>query len=393
MRKVTQSVTAARRARRRSSVVRKVTSENDAAEAQPTMQEIDAKGLILQALDIEQPDLPKLSYGLDRVLFNPGVYSLQDYRTQVYNFDPYLQTIMPVSEFDFNSLKAYTTSSKDQTLTSLARQFGKKYVGSTSSMTGILGHFHFLLSDWRKINLSILSKGFPEKYVSFTRLQRAPWAAFLKWNDGIYAIDSDKEFDGETILSSLGKSMEKLLTLKTDQYERYRKSNPDSITAEERESPEAYHYSTLGDFLMRSQLDAKDSRLPGNGTFDLKTRAVVAVRMESENYEEMKGYQIKGRFGQWESYEKEYYDMIRSAFLKYSLQVRMGKMDGIFVAFHNTERIFGFQYITLGEMDLAVHGQTDLALGDQEFRLSVDLLNKILDRATEKFPGQVRHAP
>lgn len=39
--------------------------------------------------------------------------------------------------------------------------------------------------------------------------------------------------------------------------------------------------------------------------------------------------------------------MTRSAFLKYSMQVRIGNMDGIFVAYHNTARIFGFQYISL----------------------------------------------
>ena len=49
-----------------------------------------------------QPAVPALSYGLERVLFNPGVYQLQDPRSRVYNFDPYLSEIMPVNEFDFN---------------------------------------------------------------------------------------------------------------------------------------------------------------------------------------------------------------------------------------------------------------------------------------------------
>lgn len=33
--------------------------------------------------------------------------------------------------------------------------------------------------------------------------------------------------------------------------------------------------------------------------------------------------------------------------LKYSMQVRIGMMDGIFLAYHNTKRLFGFQYIPL----------------------------------------------
>ena len=308
----------------------------------------------------------------------------------MYNFDPYLQKIMPVAEFDFNALKEYITSSKDESLKRIAKAHGKRYVGSTSSMTAILAHFHFLLSQWRPINISMLSKSFPAYLSSFTQLQRTPSAIFLRWKDGSYAIDADKQFDSANVLSMLGKSMEKLLTLNTEDYEKYRKSSPGQVTSEEQLAPETFHYSTMGDFLMRSQLDAHDSRLPGTGMFDLKTRAVVSIRMDVSHYEQGLGYQIKSRQGEWESYEREYYDMIRAAFLKYSMQVRMGRMDGIFVAFHNVERIFGFQYISLPEMDSTIHGQWDTSIGDQEFKLSLDLLNKVLDKATQRFPETVR---
>ena len=352
------------------------------------MQTVGAEELELTPVDNGELHVPKLSYGLERVLFNPGVYQLQDPRTKVFNFDPYLQEIMPVSEFDFNALKAYVTSSKDARLMGMAKQQMKKYTGSTSSMTSTLGHFHFLLSQWRPINAGTLSRDFPAEYETFTQLQRGPTAIFLRYTDGVYAIDADKEFDGANILSSLGKSMEKLLTLPTNDFERYRKPNSSQITEEERNEEEAFHFTTMGDFLMRSQLDAHDARLPGTGMFDLKTRAVAAIRMDTSKYEVGSGYEIQSRFGEYESYEREYYDLIRSAFLKYSLQVRMGRMDGIFVAYHNTERIFGFQYISLEEMDYALHGTYDLTLGDSEFKLSVDLLNRVLDRATAKYPGK-----
>lgn len=307
----------------------------------------------------------------------------------MYNFDPYLQKIMPVAEFDFNALKEYITSSRDESLKRIAKEHDKRYVGSTSSMTGVLAHFHFLLSQWRPINATMLSKTFPTQLTSFTELQRTPSAIFLRWKDGSYAIDADKQFANANVLSMLGKSMEKLLTLNTEDYERYRKSSLGQVTEDEQFAPESYHYSTMGDFLMRSQLDAHDLRLPGTGMFDLKTRAVVSVRMDVSKYEQGTGYQIKSRQGEWESYEREYYDMIRAAFLKYSMQVRMGRMDGIFVAFHNVERIFGFQYISLPEMDSTIHGQWDTSIGDQEFKLGLDLLNKALDKATAKFPQTV----
>ncbi|KAI4268759.1 MAG: hypothetical protein LQ337_007669 [Flavoplaca oasis] len=362
-------------------------SAGSRSEAATPIENIDASALKVSALDLEQPPVPHLSYGLERVLFNPGVYHLQDPRSRVYNFDPYLQTIMPVADFNFDALKEYITSSRDTALQELAASYDKRYVGSSSSMTGILAHFHFLLSQWRSINTNMLSREFPERHISkFTELQRSPSAIFLKWRNGSYAIDADKEFAGANVLMLLGKSMEKLLTLKTQDFEKYRKSSLGEVSREDQNAPESYHYSTMGDFIMRSQLDAHDPRLPGTGMFDLKTRAVVSVRMDASNFEEGAGYQIKSRQGAWESFEREYFDMIRSAFLKYSLQVRMGRMDGIFVAYHNTDRIFGFQYVSLSEMDSTLHGQWDTCLGDQEFKLSIKLLNDVLNKATKKYP-------
>ncbi|KAJ5203995.1 mitochondrial translation protein [Penicillium cinerascens] len=341
----------------------------------------------VKALDYDTAPVPRLSFGLDRVLFNPGVYQLRDPRSRVYNFDPYLGQIMPVTEFDFNTLKDYITSSKDETLRSIAVKEKKKYVGSSSSMTSVLSHFHYLLSAWRPVDTRTVSRGFPETLSTFTRLLRAPAAMFLHYQDGVYAIDADKEFDHANILMNLGKSMEKLLTLPKEDFERYRRTHENKISAEEEEAiPESYHFSSYGNFIMRSQLDAYDHRLPGTGMFDLKTRAVVSIRQDAKNFEHGLGYEIKDRYGAFESYEREFFDMIRAAFLKYSLQVRIGRMDGIFVAFHNVERIFGFQYIGLPEMDQALHGQNDTALGDAEFQLSLGMWQKILDKATEKFP-------
>lgn len=119
---------------------------------------------------------------------------------------------------------------------------------------------------------------------------------FLHYKDGVYAIDADKEFDSANILMNLGKSMEKQLTVPKEQFERYRRSAPNKITQEEENAiPESYHYSTLSDFVMRSQLDAYDPRLPGSGMFDLKTRAVVSIRMSVQDYEQGLGYEIRNR--------------------------------------------------------------------------------------------------
>lgn len=70
----------------------------------------------------------------------------------------------------------------------------------------------------------------------------------------------------------------------------------------------------------------------------------------------------------------------------YSFQVRIGHMDGIMVAYHNTSKIFGFQYISREEMDSRLFGSTKL--GDQVFRNALVMFESILDKATEKYPQQ-----
>ncbi|KAI7721207.1 Pet127-domain-containing protein, partial [Hortaea werneckii] len=224
---------------------------------------LNASELVVNALNIEQPPVLPLQYGLDRALFNQGVYQLQDAHSRVYNFDPYLQKVMPITEFDFNALSEYKTSSQDEALSSLAKQHGSKFIGSTSSMTGTLAHFHFLISNWRELNLNMLSRGFGAETARFTNINRAPNAIFLRHKNGTYAIDADKEHDNPNVLMMLGKSMEKLLTLPKEQYERYRKGSENPILDAEKDVAESYEYTTMGNFLMRSQLDAYDSRLPG----------------------------------------------------------------------------------------------------------------------------------
>jgi len=139
---------------------------------------------------------------------------------------------------------------------------------------------------------------------------------------------------------------------------------------------------------MRSQLDCHDPRLPGTGVFDLKTRAVLPVRMDIMNYKQHSTYPLRTLQGELESFEREYHDLMRSAFLKYSFQARIGNMDGILVAHHNTARVFGFRYIPLSEMDACLFGGEDR--GDAVFEKCVLLLEEILMEVIGALPDQVR---
>lgn len=63
-------------------------------------------------------------------------------------------------------------------------------------------------------------------------------------------------------------------------------------------------------------------------------------------------------------------------------------MDGVIVAYHNTEQIFGFQYIPLLEMDERLFGPEE-GLGDKVFYKCIGLLEAVLPEAAACYPEQV----
>lgn len=365
---------------------------------------------IYQPLDVQQEtQVPNLKHSLSRVLFSPGVHYLQDPRSKVFNFDPYLQNILPVNEFNFDHVTQYVTSHKDKAMMTISEKLGTKYYSSTSSMTGILSHLHFFLSNFKPVYCQDFS--FHMKTMArFTRGAQLPGIVIVrKMPGGKFAIDSDKSSDKEIVLSLLGHSLERLLVSEPELFEKYKKSNTDESALKEIQEIEktgnTYHYAKMGDFVMRSQLDCQDSRLPGTGTFDLKTRAVCAVRHDmTQNEKEVTGYEIVKTVGEYESFEKELFELAKSTMLKYSLQARIGNMDGIFILFHNIAKTFGFQYLPLTEIDKIIHSvgmkakevsefENDLTaldsaenfnklaskVANDEFNISMKIWNQILD--------------
>jgi len=63
-------------------------------------------------------------------------------------------------------------------------------------------------------------------------------------------------------------------------------------------------------------------------------------------------------------------------------------MDGVFVAYHNTDEIFGFQYIPIEEMDKRLFGHS---AGHRIFNKCIGLLDAIYAEITTYFPEQTVH--
>jgi expansin (peptidoglycan-binding protein) len=66
-------------------------------------------------------------------------------------------------------------------------------------------------------------------------------------------------------------------------------------------------------------------------------------------------------------------------------------MDGIFCAYHNTAKIFGFQYIPLEDMDQALFGSS--TYGTQAYQISLKLMGTVLKEVIKKLPEQVSRNP
>lgn len=343
---------------------------------------------LLQARAPETRHIPRLSHGLDRVLFSPGVHFLQDPRTRVYNFTPYLKKIVPLDDFDMDKVTGFVAANKDKVLLEHAIENGKKYYSSTLSMTLALHQMYLFFNNY--------SPGATHRF-NFTPFSRTattlPLSVIVEpkgehKGEKIYSVTADKSADTEIMLSAMGHCLEALLTNDETAFQAYLKTpeakdrEAESIqdnsvqdksvqdntqdksvqdTASKENSPDGqntsssaanvYNYLVCGPFLMRSQLDCFDPRLPGSGTFDVKTRAACAVRYDRAD-PDRGTYQIWKQHGRFESFEREYADLIRTgALLKYAFQARIGQMDGVFVAYHNVASFFGFQYLPVGELD------------------------------------------
>ncbi|KAF2755946.1 Pet127-domain-containing protein [Pseudovirgaria hyperparasitica] len=345
---------------------------------------LQAQTLDLKRLPVDISKVPPLAHGLDRVLFHNHIYPLRDGRSGVYNFDPYLENIMPIQDFNFDALNPFLTSSKDTTMAQLASQHRMRYTCSTSSISSVMGQVHRFLSLKRELNIEKVPSGKRQP----TPFYSSPAGIFLRWKNGSYAVDPDKAYDMENVLSRLGHVLEKLLTRSTEDFEKYRSCRANEAGHQSRTDSESYQFSTLGKFMMRSQLDSHDPRLPGTGVFDLKTRAVHPIRQDVANYQDYADYNIRFPNGTWESYEREMVDLSRGTLVKYLSQARMGNMDGIFLAYHNVKRMFGFQYLGLEMMDYIIHGTSKPALGNAEFKYTFALIEHIFDKATKRFPKQ-----
>lgn len=228
---------------------------------------------------------------------------------------------------------------------------------STSTVSSVLSHIYYCLSNFKSPHFNNLSEAYDREPLKFMVSQRKPNTVFLTKIDKqrrIYSVDGDSGFiePSNVVLLKMGKYMEKMLTTDhqffRDHYILDPRTNkpvkefPNDGTSKGYEE-DYFRYLKSGNLMMRSQIDCQGTDAEGNNiVFELKTRATSVLRYEIFNYIDYLDYEIVKYKGKHSSYEREFYDLIRGGFLKYIMQCKIGQMQGAAIAYHNTQKIFGF---------------------------------------------------
>ena len=300
----------------------------------------------------------------------------------------FLKRIPQPDEIDFDRIPPYKTPSNDPLLIKFARETKTKYIMSTSTISASLSQIFFIFSSFRNPNFEFLSKEYDRDAKKHMVSVRKPTTNLIKPIDkenGIYAIDSDPGIFKMryNILSDLGKVMERQLTMNKEDFEKAFVKG--KLSDEAFVEDDHHRFMKLNNNIcLRSQIDCRSEDQEGKPiVFEIKTRATCVIRYDLKNYTDYLDYEIKSALGHHSSFEREYYDLIRGGFLKYSFQLRIGRMDGAFIAFHNTLQNFGFEYVKTEEIERRIFGSKENA--ETAFVCCSKIMTTLLDEILKEY--------
>lgn len=352
----------------------------------------------LNILNIENMDtfyrVPKLQHNLDQLVHRPGIYTMQEVSKLQEDKGEFLRNIPKVEDLAMDQIPEYIPPSQDKSLLEFARNSNIKYVMSTSTISQVLSQIYYLLSSFRNPLFDNVFEDYENEPRKYMISQRKPVTNFLRKLDeskGIYGLDGDPGIFQykNVILLNLGKVLERYLTLTPEEFNSAllkKNANQENKYL----IPDDHHrfMKVNNDICLRSQIDCHslDPKTNQPFVFEIKTRACCPMRYELPNYADFFDYKISQLKGIHSSYEREYYDLIRGAFLKYAFQLKIGRMDGAFMAYHNTKEIFGFEYIKTNEIMQRVFGSEIYA--DVCFMISSKLLTELLNNILKDLQGK-----
>lgn len=148
----------------------------------------------------DQSILPHLKNHLDILPKCPGIYPTEAI-TQFNSakLTPFFTRLPQYSQINEACISPYFPPGQDVNLKRLATKYKAKYMMSTSTITSLLNHVYFSLSNYKSPHFNDLSKAFDNEPLKFMLSQRKPNTIFLrkmKNNTGheLYAVDGDAGF-------------------------------------------------------------------------------------------------------------------------------------------------------------------------------------------------------
>ena len=284
----------------------------------------------------------------------------------------------------------YKKPSNDPVLVDFAKQHNARYLMSTSTISSALSQIYFLLTSFENPTMKFFNTDQTLLTKQFMSSQRKPITNIVrKMENNLYAMDSDKSpFESNVqVLMDMGKILERMYTMDIDRFRKcfingYKEENIEGLIDED------YHrYFIVNDEIcLRSQIDCKSERDGETIVYEVKTRAVAPIRYDLANYTDYMDYKIDRVMGIHSSYEREYYDLIRGGFLKYFFQLKIGQMDGAMIGYHNTQRHFGFEYISLKTIEENLFGNAFRA--EQIFTVLNKILCTLLDNVIRSLESE-----
>eukprot|EP00359_Climacostomum_virens_P004745 CAMPEP_0204908364 /NCGR_PEP_ID=MMETSP1397-20131031/7317_1 /ASSEMBLY_ACC=CAM_ASM_000891 /TAXON_ID=49980 /ORGANISM="Climacostomum Climacostomum virens, Strain Stock W-24" /LENGTH=535 /DNA_ID=CAMNT_0052077849 /DNA_START=513 /DNA_END=2120 /DNA_ORIENTATION=+ len=335
---------------------------------------------------------PKLKHNLDKVLRADGIFPSEGINKL--NGNDFISKICDVTQDVMARFGTYKPPSQDVGLQKASSEVNCKFIASSSTLTEALSHIWYSLSNFRSPDLLGLGRQFDARHMNYMSAYRKPVMLMLRRVPGTnnYAVDADHGmFQGDNkILTDLGIVLETMLTQDKDTFLKIMDPNSGLSVADVEEilaSSRCHRMRAMGNFLIRSQIDCEYTTPEGeNYVFEIKTRACAPIRYDVKNYKDYIDYNIDQRLGVHSSYEREYFDLCRSLLPKYFFQIKLGNMDGAFVAYHNTKKMFGFEYIKLGEIERRLFGSSEFSWVITS--ACIQVLDKVLEEALKIFPGQ-----
>ena len=134
---------------------------------------------------------PTLAHNLDRIVRTEGIYKAQEF--SALNNDTFLERILPYDKTVLEKFPPYTPPSQDELLKKKAIEEGCKYYSGSSSVTEIMQHLYYAVTNFRSPDTVGLGRNYDHKNMNYMSVYRKPVIFCLrKTGDNLYAIDSDK---------------------------------------------------------------------------------------------------------------------------------------------------------------------------------------------------------